>query len=63
MEVTHEMVGRALRAFYKHTAVQNFPQVSYDQMSHALEAAFNMITTDQGVLKDDSGPAGKQETE
>lgn len=39
MKITEEMVERALRAFYKHTAVQNFPQVSRDQMRAALEAA------------------------
>jgi len=37
--VADEMVERGLRAFYKHTAVQNFPQVAKDQMREALLAA------------------------
>jgi hypothetical protein len=38
-KITDEMIERALRAFYKHTAVQNFPQAARDQMRAALEAA------------------------
>lgn len=38
-DVTDEMIERALRAFYRHTSVQNFPQAARDQMRAALEAA------------------------
>lgn len=36
---TEEMVEAALRAFYRHTAVQNFPRSAQDMMERALEAA------------------------
>ena len=44
-DVTDEMIERALRAFYRHTSVQNFPQAARDQMRAALEAA---LTTGEG---------------
>jgi hypothetical protein len=39
MRIDDAMVERALRAFYKHSVVQNFPQASRNQMTAALEAA------------------------